>query len=132
MAAAGPERLVLGIAANVEAIRVRRSGDSSRPEDTYHMTTFSPSRIVWPASSVSAVAVRAKWANAGNMRSDSSTALGISEGSSSSSRRWSGCSSSARIPLQYVALVLSLPAAMSRKNPITISCSSSFSPSISA
>ena len=64
------------------------------------MTTFSPSRIVWPASSVSHVAVRRKCANAGNIRNDSSTALGISEGSSSSIRRCSGASSSARIPLQ--------------------------------
>ncbi len=36
------------------------------------------------------------------------------------------------MPLQKVALVESLPAATSRKKPITISCSSSFCPSISA
>ena len=64
------------------------------------MTTLSPSRTCCPAISVSQVAVRRKWANAGNMRSDSSTALGISDGSSTSSRRSSGCSMSAFMPLQ--------------------------------
>src|ERR671920_208532 len=59
--------------------------DSSRFDETYHMTTFSPSRMGWPASSVSRVAVRRKWAKAGNMRSASSTVPGISDGSSISS-----------------------------------------------
>ena len=36
------------------------------------MTTFSPSRIFWPCSSVSDVAVRRKCAKAGNIRSASS------------------------------------------------------------
>ena len=54
------------------------------------MTTLSPSRICWPLSSVSRVAVRRKWAKAGNIRSDSSTAPGISAGSSSSSWRLLG------------------------------------------
>ena len=48
----------------------------------------------------SRVAVRRKCANAGNIRSDSSTALGINDGSSSSSWRCSGCSISARMALQ--------------------------------
>ena len=69
------------------------------------MTTFSPLRIVWPPSSASSVAVRRKWAKAGYIRSASSTASGTSAGSSSSLRFCSGFSSSARIPLQYVALV---------------------------
>ena len=64
------------------------------------MTTLSPSRIGVPLISASPVAVRRKWAKAGNIRSDSSTALAISDGSSSSSCRCSGSSSSARIPLQ--------------------------------
>ena len=64
------------------------------------MTTFSPSRIFCPQSSASRVAVRRKCEKAGNIRSDSSTALGISEGSSSSFWRSSGCSISARIPEQ--------------------------------
>jgi len=37
---------------------------------------------------VSLVVVRPKWAKAGNIRSDSSTASGIRAGSSSTSRRW--------------------------------------------
>ncbi len=64
------------------------------------MTTLSPSRIVRPLSSVSFVAVRRKCAKAGNIRSASSTAPGMSDGSSSSSCRWSGFSISARIALQ--------------------------------
>ena len=64
------------------------------------MTTLSPSRIAWPASSVSWVAVRRKCAKAGNIRSDSSTAAGISSGSSSSARRSPGFSIRARMPLE--------------------------------
>ena len=78
------------------------------------------------------LAVRRKCANAGNMRSDSSTAPGTSDGSSSSSWRWSGSFDQRAHAELYVALVLSLPAAMSRKKPITISCSSSLLPSTSA
>jgi thioredoxin reductase len=40
------------------------------------MTTFSPALICCPCISVSLVVVRPKWAKAGNIRSDSSTASG--------------------------------------------------------
>ena len=53
-----------------------------------------------PFSSLSLVAVRRKWAKAGNIRSDSSTMLGISDGSSTTFARSSGCSISARMPQQ--------------------------------
>ena len=96
------------------------------------MTTLSPFLISCAVSSVSRVAVRRKWAKAGNIRSASSTASGTSDRSSSSSWRCSGSSITARIAAQQVALVESLPAAISRKKPVTISCSSSLSPSTSA
>ena len=62
-----------------------RSASSSRLEDEYQSATLSPLVIGQPPSSVSFVAVRRKWANAGNIRSASSTALGTSDGSSISS-----------------------------------------------
>lgn len=57
---------------------------------------------------------------------------GISAGSSRTLRRSSGLSSSAFIPLENVAFVESLPATIRRMNPMTISQSVSFSPSMSA
>ena len=63
------------------------------------MSTLSPSAICLPPISVSSVAVRRKWAKAGYIRRASSTAPGISEGSSTSIFIWSGCSSRARMPL---------------------------------
>ena len=82
----------------------KRSGSSwrvsSRLDETYQSTTLSPFLICAPLSSTSAVAVRRKCANAGYMRSDSSTSEGISDGSSSTFWRSAGFSISARMPLQ--------------------------------
>ena len=77
----------------VRRARRRRTGTgasktaSSRFAELYHMTTFSPARIGWPAIVVSAVAVRRKWMTGVAQRTISSTAVGATVSKSSIQRR---------------------------------------------
>ena len=65
-------------------------------------------------------------------RSISSTAPGISDGSSTSCAHWSGCSISASVPSAIRLRVVSLPATSRRKEKFRRSSSVSSSPSTSA
>ena len=69
-----------------------------------------PAGTVVPWSSTSRVTYRATWGVGGSNRRSSSTAFGMSDRSSTSSRRWSGCSAST-LPIQPMRrLVVSFPA----------------------
>ena len=94
---AGAEGLMVGVAGDVEAVGVLVAGlVAVRRHVPHHHLLALADRLPVQAR-CRAVAVRRKWAKAGNIRSDSSTALGISEGSSSRSWRSSGCSIRARM-----------------------------------
>lgn len=87
----------------------------SRLPAANHMTTLSPARTVLPCSSTSRVAVRRKWYTGLAQRRNSSTAPGISDGSSRSRRSWSWCSMRASMEWLMACLVVSLPATTSSR-----------------
>ena len=93
---------------------------------------MSPSRMRCPRISTSAVAARAMCVTGLVQRSISSTAPGISVGSSTSLWHSSGCSMSANVPSAIRFRVVSLPATSSRKAKFSRSSSVSLAPSTSA
>src|SRR5437773_428271 len=105
---------------------------SSRLAEPYQTVSLSPSRIGWPRSSASRVAVRRKYMTGETQRSISSTAVGMRDGSASSRRRSSGCCIRASMPPEIRLRVVSLPATASSRKKESNSTSVSFSPSTSA
>ena len=93
---------------------------------------MSPSRISCPRISTSTVAARAMWVTGLHQRSISSTAPGISVGSSTSLSHSSGCSMSAKVPRAIRFRVVSLPATSNRNAKFSRSSSVSLAPSTSA
>ena len=87
---------------------------SSRLPETYHITTRSPLRMVWPPSSVSTSAVRRIWAKGVCQRITSGTIVSISAGLSRSFWYWSGFSFKASTDPLMVLRVVSLPPTISR------------------
>src|SRR5438034_1399917 len=105
---------------------------SSRLAEPYQTVSLSPSRIGWPRSSASRVAVRRKYMTGETQRSISSTAVGMRDGSASSRRRSAGCCIRASMPPEIRLRVVSLPATASSRKKESNSTSVSFSPSTSA
>ena len=98
----------------------KRSGsskrDSSRLEETYQMHDL----LALADRSARRARRRASRCGGSARRRGTSAATprprrGSAPGRRAAARRWSGCSISARIPLQYVALVESLPAAIEQE-----------------